>query len=176
MKWIISDIRNVQWLERMSRVLFQNLTTTHPSVRSGWWGVFTSSSGQIGNVSGILPPDIWHHTRYKTSDITPGLRNQTSHQNGQIPPPSLSPDKPNTTNRFMEAFGIRFVFDQIGPIGFLLKILSECPGNLFREHSIFAGVLTKTTGCFFSRTLADRRPQPWLTPPRGLNALLRCAL
>ena len=33
-----------------------------------------------------------------------------------------------------------------------------------REPSIFSRVLTKGTGCPFSRPLANRRPQSWLTP------------
>ena len=35
------------------------------------------------------------------------------------------------------------------------------------EHSIFSGVLTRATGCLFSRSLAKRRPQPWLAHRGG---------
>ena len=42
-------------------------------------------------------------------------------------------------------------------------------GNTFRG---LLWVLTKAPGSLFSRSLANRRPQPWLTPLRRLNTLL----
>ena len=37
-------------------------------------------------------------------------------------------------------------------------------------------VLTKAPGSLFSRSLANRMPQPWLTPLRRLNALFKLNL
>ena len=55
---------------------------------------------------------------------------------------------------------------------FKLPPIKALGPRIVREHSIFSGVLTKAPVSLFSRSLANRMTQPWLTPLRRLNALL----